>query len=457
MALKPLEAAARLRGQSGRVLLHSGANPDNDGRYSFVSCSPHTELVATRERVSVTGRYNFTLAPNGAFDAIDRLLQETEQHDGAPVPVLIGYLGYTLSGVAARIGRAAKKNMHSSPDAWFGMYGAVYRYDHQQETGVVVGEDEVARAELERLLSHSPPVTSVPILGPLSAETGIDDSYKKGVRAVKEYLLAGDVYQVNLSRRLTAKVLSSGDPLGLYQKIAEANPSAFGALLELSFGCILSASPERFLLRTGPNERVETRPIKGTRARTGNKEEDILRKQELLESEKERAEHLMIVDLERNDLGRIAQAGTVSVDSFARVIELPNLFHVISTVSCLPRADVTAGEILTNTFPGGSITGAPKRRAMEVIEELESVPRGVYTGAVGYLSAGGGMDFNIAIRTGTLTETEFSLSVGGGIVADSTHTRELAETEEKAAGWRKALEHAREAEELPKSFDLAQI
>ncbi|HUS65000.1 MAG TPA: chorismate-binding protein, partial [Kofleriaceae bacterium] len=176
---------------------------------------------------------------------------------------------------------------------------------------------------------------------------------------------------------------------------------------------------------------IESRPIKGTRARRPGAAS------ELSACEKERAEHLMIVDLERNDLGRVADTGTVTVDSFARVVELPTVLHLVSTVSCRTRAG--AADVLRATFPGGSITGAPKRRAMEIIDELEPFRRGVYTGAIGYLAPGGALDLSIAIRTAVLSPRRLTVAVGGGVVADSRLERELEETEEKAAAWRTAL------------------
>jgi anthranilate/para-aminobenzoate synthase component I len=200
---------------------------------------------------------------------------------------------------------------------------------------------------------------------------------------------------------------------------------------------VVSSSPERFLHRAPGSDRLETRPIKGTRRRAGRPDEDARLAADLAADPKERAEHLMIVDLERNDLGRVARTGSVAVDSFARVVELPTVLHLVSTVSCLTGAG--AADILRATFPGGSITGAPKRRAMQIIDELEPFRRGVYTGAIGYLGQGGAIDLSIAIRTAVVSPSHLTVGVGGGVVADSTLGRELEETEEKAAAWRAIL------------------
>jgi para-aminobenzoate synthetase component 1 len=197
---------------------------------------------------------------------------------------------------------------------------------------------------------------------------------------------------------------------------------------------IVGNSPERFL-RVERDGRIETRPIKGTRARGGDAASDAAARAALTASVKDRAEHVMIVDLERNDLGRVCEVGSVVVEGLLRVVELPTVFHLVSTVRGRLRAEVGLAELLRATFPGGSITGAPKRRAMEIIEELEPVRRGVYTGATGWLGAAGDLDLAVAIRTATVAGGQLSLSIGGGIVADSDAAAEWEETEIKASAF----------------------
>ena len=213
----------------------------------------------------------------------------------------------------------------------------------------------------------------------------------------------------------------------------------YGGLIEADGVRIASGSPERFLARRDRTARIETRPIKGTRPRTGEPAIDAARAADLAAHPKDAAEHLMIVDLERNDLGRVARTGSVTVDRLAYVVELPGLYHLVSTVSAQLRADVDWAALLRATFPGGSITGAPKIRALEIIDELEPARRGPYCGALGWFGSGGAFELAIAIRVATLVGGELRLHVGGGIVADSDPAAELAETEDKAAGWRAAL------------------
>jgi anthranilate/para-aminobenzoate synthase component I len=311
---------------------------------------------------------------------------------------------------------------------WLAAYGAVARWRDGDDTCSIVGND---RAWLEAALAKGPSTLGVaPSFGPLTADDD-GDHHMARVERIRDYLAAGDVYQVNLARRHVARIVSPGDALALYRALADVAPAPYGALLEADGVTIVSGSPERFLASSG--DRIETRPIKGTRPRTPGGAE------ELAAADKDAAEHLMIVDLERNDLGRVAETGSVRVDELGYVVELPALYHKVSRVSAKPRAGLGYGALLRAMFPGGSITGAPKVRAMELIDELEPARRGPYCGAFGYFGAHGAFDLAIAIRIGVLTSNELRVHVGGGIVADSDAAAELAETDVKAAGWVAAL------------------
>jgi para-aminobenzoate synthetase component 1 len=224
-----------------------------------------------------------------------------------------------------------------------------------------------------------------------------------------------------------SRVSNPGDALAIYSALVATAPAPYGALIEADGLTLISGSPERFLASLG--DRVETRPIKGTHTEG----------KALAASSKDAAEHLMIVDLERNDLGRIAETGSVAVDDLGYIVELPTLYHKVSRVSAKPRAGLGFGDLLRATFPGGSITGAPKVRAMQLIDELEPARRGPYCGAFGYFGARGAFDLAIAIRIGVLKGNELRVHVGGGIVADSDAAAELAETDVKAAGWTAAI------------------
>jgi para-aminobenzoate synthetase component 1 len=342
---------------------------------------------------------------------------------------VIGFFGYDLARVVEKLpgGPDVGKD---SPDLWLGAYGAVARWDGA--TGPeVVGPDDAARARLSDHLARPAPPTLLPRFSQLVADDDGDHHIAR-VERIRDYLAAGDVYQVNLARRLVARMVSPGDPLALYAELAAVAPAPYGALIEADGVTVISGSPERFLARVG--DRIETRPIKGTRPLGATGAAD------LAASAKDAAEHLMIVDLERNDLGRIADTGSVIVDELGYVLELPALYHKVSRVSAKPRPGTGFAELLRATFPGGSITGAPKVRAMELIDELEPARRGPYCGALGYFGEGGAFDLAIAIRIGVLAGSELRIHVGGGIVADSDPAAELAETETKAAGWIAALD-----------------
>ena len=262
------------------------------------------------------------------------------------------------------------------------------------------------------------------------------NSYMASVERVKAYLAAGDAYQVNLSQRFRSQY--AGDPWSLYLRLREANPAPFAAYLGFPEAHVLSASPEEFLRLDGG--RVRVRPIKGTRPVGATDGETAALAAELLASEKERAENVMIVDLIRNDIGRVCSIGSVEVPSLFAVEQHPTVLHLVSTVTGELRQGADAIDLLRACFPGGSVTGAPKVRAMEIIEELEPVRRGVYCGAIGYVSFSGDMGTSIAIRTLVLAGGQAYLQAGGGIVADSEPAAEYEETLHKARGLRMALE-----------------
>jgi len=258
------------------------------------------------------------------------------------------------------------------------------------------------------------------------------------VSRVREYIAAGDVFQVNLSQRLEGDLTVS--PYELYRRLRQVNPAPFASYLNFNGVTIVSASPERFLKVRG--DLVETRPIKGTRPRGHNPIEDAALAQELVHSIKDRAENVMIVDLERNDLGRVCRYGTVKVTELAILETFPTVFHLTSTIIGRLRQDKGVVDLLKASFPGGSITGAPKVRAMEIIDELEPTKRSVYTGSIGYLSFTGDLDINIVIRTFLVKDSKVYFQVGGGIIYDSDPAGEYQETMDKAKALIQALKLA---------------
>ncbi len=268
------------------------------------------------------------------------------------------------------------------------------------------------------------------------------EAFLARVRAAKEYVRAGDIYQANLSRPWTVAVAGAtpgtGAAAALYRRLRAANPAPFAALAQWRGAALISSSPERLVRLCG--RRIETRPIAGTRPRSRRPGGDALEIPELVAHPKERAEHIMLVDLERNDLGRLCEPGTVHVDELMSIESYVHVHHIVSNVTGRLRADVTPIGAVRAVFPGGTITGCPKFRCMQIIAELEGAGRGAYTGSLGYLGRDGQLDLNILIRTMTLSGATLEFRAGAGIVADSEPERELEETRAKAQGLLRALE-----------------
>jgi anthranilate synthase component 1 len=273
--------------------------------------------------------------------------------------------------------------------------------------------------------------------GPTRIEEDDPEAFLRAVRRGLEYIAAGDVYQTNLSRGWRATATPPAGPVDIYRQLRAANPSPFAALLRYDDFALLSSSPERLVSIRGNT--VATRPIAGTRPRGATPAADAALIRSLLDNEKERAEHVMLIDLERNDLGRVCVGGSVRVDEYMSVETYAHVHHIVSNVSGLLRTDVSPIGVIRALFPGGTITGCPKIRCMEIIAELEGVGRGAYTGSIGYLNREGSCDLNILIRTITAQAGWFKFRAGAGIVADSIPVQELAETRAKAEGLLRAL------------------
>ncbi len=266
----------------------------------------------------------------------------------------------------------------------------------------------------------------------LAIKESPDSEYLDAVRRIKDYIVEGDVFQVNLSRAWNIRLSQEADAAALYESLCHHNPAPFSGLVHWADSAIVSSSPERLV--SVHNGVVETRPIAGTRPRSKQSKQDVAWSEELMAHPKERAEHVMLIDLERNDLGRLCVPGSIEVNEFMVLESYAHVHHIVSNVRGQLRADITPGEVLRAVFPGGTITGCPKVRCMEIIAELEQAPRGAYTGSMGYLNRDGSMDMNILIRTMVSHGDRLLLRAGAGIVADSEPAAELAETRAKARG-----------------------
>ena len=414
------------------------------GRYSYLTADP--------SRI-------WTSHPGDSGDMLAAAADYLAAHRADPVPGLppfqggvAGFLGYEFGGRLERL-PAPRSDDLGLPDAWLGAYDWVVAWDHEEgRTWVVVrrGGGEAGRPSAEervgdilRRLSEPRPVLgagSGTPASPLQFLSGFTrDEYLRAVERVRELILAGDIFQANLSQRFEAPW--PGESFDFYRRLTAANPAPFAAYFRGDGFAVASASPERFLM-VDPSGQVETRPIKGTRPRGDTPDADRRLAEELLASEKDRAENVMIVDLLRNDLSKVCRPGTVEVPALCALRSHPTVHHLESIVTGRLEAGQTAADLLRAAFPGGSITGAPKVRAMEILRELEPVARGVYCGSIGWMSVTGAMDTSIAIRTVTLQDGRAYFHAGGGIVADSIPEQEHQETLDKAAGIRHAFEAA---------------
>ena len=305
-----------------------------------------------------------------------------------------------------------------------------------RSTGRCLAVAEPGAQALLKSIAASESGPDWPMFPPPALEEDAPQRFLDGVARIHHYLRAGDVFQVNLSRAWRARFDRAPDPAAVYAQLRRANPAPFAGLLRLAEGALLSSSPERLVSVRG--SRVETRPIAGTRPRfPGDDEAERIR--DLVGNPKERAEHVMLIDLERNDLGRVCLPGSVRVDELMTVESYAHVHHIVSNVAGELRPGTTPGEVVRAVFPGGTITGAPKVRCMQIIAELEAEGRGAYTGALGYLGRDGDLDLNILIRSAWLSGSELQFRTGAGIVVDSDAARELDETRAKARGLLRAL------------------
>jgi len=305
--------------------------------------------------------------------------------------------------------------------------------DHETGSIEIAGDPDAA-GSIEDDLSRSDGGPKHRRVRALSLHEDDPAEYLSAVSRAKDHIVAGDIFQANLSREWRARIETDVEPSDVYRRLCEENPAPFAGSMRWQDAAIISSSPERLVRSDG--SRLESRPIAGTRPRSGSDGTMIA---QLLGNEKERAEHIMLVDLIRNDLGKVAKYGSVEVDELMAIESYAHVHHIVSNVRADTRHDATPGDALAALFPGGTITGCPKVRSMEIIGELEGVGRGAYTGAMGYIEAGGAMDFNILIRTMLWEPGSVRFRAGAGIVADSDPGFELAETRAKARGMLAAL------------------
>ena len=412
---------------------------DGCQRYTVVGSAPSEWVEVARDGTArVNGRKIGSVEPFGFLSEFADSRLPMEKPTGLPpfVAGLVGFFAYELNRLIEpslkKKSRSIKEDELSTlPALSAGLYRTTYIYHHNSGRGLIFSLDgRGAVAAFKALIVSSPEPPDDAFVADPDATTSsfTEKSYIDAIERALHYIARGDIYQINLSQRL--RIPATGDGLTLYSGLLAGGRARFSAFMDFTDFQLISCSPER-LLRVKDGV-AEIEPIKGTRPRGKDPESDLRLMEELRNDTKEGAEHLMIVDLVRNDLGRLALAGSVEVAEFKRIETLPNLHHLVSTVRATLPSGVSALKALEASFPGGSVTGTPKIRAMEIIAELEPLPRGIYTGGFGWLDISGNMDIAMAIRTAIYREPYLYLHVGGGIVADSKPEAEYKETLLKA-------------------------
>ncbi len=446
------------------VFLDSGRPESEYGRFDILVADPFITMSTVEGGLEPSARVHTEIVQSGQktistedpFLILNRILAayKTEQNTSLPFAGgALGYFGYDLARQLEKLPQLAQKNTNI-PHMMVGIYDWAVLVDHQEQTASLVSHGLIPSTRdhwttLCRIFEKTEPLVAEDggFKPDFSLTTALTSNmtfaqYQTAFTTVKNYISAGDCYQVNLAQRFSAK--AQGDSWQAYKKLRATSPAPFMAYMNFGLMQVLSGSPERFLQVIGTH--VETRPIKGTMPRSDNVQRDNALAIELQASIKDQAENLMIVDLLRNDISKNCTIGSVQADKLFQLQSFANVHHLVSIVTGRLKLGKTAIDLLRGCFPGGSITGAPKLRAMQIIEALEPDRRGVYCGAIGYIGFDGNMDTNIAIRTAVYASAdgvtgELSFYSGGGIVADSDVDKEYAETLDKAASLFKTMRH----------------
>lgn len=419
-------------------LLQSVAGHPRSGRWDILFAFPQQQLTLRHGALTASDT-GLTDAPD-FFAALDRWTASERAVADEALPFCGGwffYLGYEAAQTVEPSLRLPASPF-DLPDALAVRCPAAIIHDRQTGRHYAIAEQD--QAQLDALLGFA--IDCAPTKPTRASRSVVHeetaDRYLDGVERILEYLRAGDVFQVNLSRRWTAQIDADCEPADVYAQLQARNPAPFAGLMQWGDAAVISSSPERLLQI---DQRIaQTRPIAGTRRRSSQAHEDAALRRVLRENLKERAEHVMLLDLERNDLGRVCVPGSITVDELMTLESYAHVHHIVSNVRGQLRDGIGPGEALRAVFPGGTITGCPKVRVMQIIAELEGEGRGPYTGAFGYISSDGRLDSNILIRSMVWQRGEISFRAGAGIVADSQAHAELQETRAKARGLLLALE-----------------
>jgi len=425
-----LELFAPLAQHPWAMLLHSGFAEHSHNRFDILVAAPKVTLTTRGQITEICRGMEEQQSQEDPFQLLQQQLEQQNQHPAANTDLpfqggALGLFGYDLGRRVEKLPQMAQADI-ALPDMAVGIYDWALIADHHKKTLTLLSYGDTEQRWQWLCSQQSEPQQDFTLTSRWQANM-TRQQYGEKFQRIQQYLRSGDCYQINLAQRFSADY--QGDEWQAFQQLNASNRAPFSAFLRLPDNAVLSVSPERFLWLE--NQQIQTRPIKGTLPRLADAEQDAQQAQRLANSAKDRAENLMIVDLLRNDIGRVAEPGSVKVPELFVVEPFPAVHHLVSTITALLPERTPATELLRACFPGGSITGAPKVRAMEIIEELEPQRRNAYCGSIGYISACGTMDTNITIRTLFTESGRIYCSAGGGIVADSQEQAEYQETFDK--------------------------
>lgn len=448
---EPASVFERFHAEPWAIFLDSAKQESTLGRYSFIAVSPFLKISSRGDVINS----NDEVLRGNPFEYVKEKLQPFILSSHPELPPFqggaAGYFGYDLCHHLEKLPRA-KINDLDFPDMLLGFYDLVIGFNQEAKRAWIFSSGYPKRILSERIeyaeqraqwLLDEIQKPFLKSSDDVSCQAQVSanftpENYERAVQRAIDYINEGDIFEVNIAQRFSSELPEKISSFQLYQKLRKRNPATFSAFINSPEVVIASASPERFLKLQ--DHHVETRPIKGTRPRGKTAEEDLALAQELVNSEKDRAENIMIVDLMRNDLSRVCLDHTVQVQKLCGLETFATVHHLVSVITAQLKPEITAVDLLRATFPGGSITGAPKIRAMEIIAEIEPHQRGPYCGSVGYIGFNGDMDTSIIIRTFAIKNNRVTFHAGGAVVADSDSRGEYEETLDKARALKKVLE-----------------
>lgn len=430
----PFHTYKLLKDNIDSIFLDSSKEDKLLSKYSFIGLNPYKKFISKGRKVLIDNEIYNDVDP---FEELEKLIDSYKLNINSDIPFVsgtIGYFSYDIGRILEKLPDMSSEDFNI-PDSIFIFFDNLIIFDlHNRKTYITaIGQIEEATSsisKIEKCLEDYKEEQQIKLKNSnnIFFSNFNKGDYEKSVSSLKNYIRNGDVYIANMTRRIWCH--NKEDSFKIYEKLRNSNKAPFSAYMNFKDFQVISSSPERFLSIT--NGLVQTRPIKGTRPRGKNYEEDEKNKNELMNSEKDKSELLMIVDLERNDLSKVCKPSSVKVTELFKLEEYETVFHLVATIEGKLKENVSSVKCIRECFPGGSITGAPKIRAMEIIEELEKLKRNIYTGSIGYFDFRGNSDFNIVIRTIVKKDNKAYLGVGGGITWESIENDEWFETIDKA-------------------------